>query len=184
MTADTVAARVAAMPDGDVIYPVLPQAVGSRCNHCWQPASDLATCEHPLDGDLRLLCIRCVHALRYGLPISPTEEQLAEMWEWLAHQHINHKAAIDAGKPRQSTGVTEAHIDRALTAHTSQWMPPQTRWLLFRDLTRHLIEHQDAANCDVNYDELDPEWRHPEVYANRCRGLVEDAVNKLIGRKA
>lgn len=165
------------MSTDTTLYPTSMNTVDSRCNHCWQPGPS-ALCRDPLGDEpsLTRLCSPCDRTLRAGRPVELTDEQLAEMWEWLAHQHINHKAG-------EATGVTDEHIDRALAAHTPAWMPPQAGWERFGALCDDLSTWHKAEAGDVDYASLEPEWRDAAAYAIHCRGLVDDAVAKLAGRR-
>lgn len=171
------------VPAGDVLYPVVPQSAYSRCTYCWQPKPDLAIGRDPGNPEiLRRLCGSCHHALNTGRPADVSTEQVAEAWEWLAHQHINDRAVRDAGTPAMGTGVTDTVIDEALRDLAPHLTPEQGRQAV-EELEEMLLQRQDAQNGDVNYDELDPEWRDGEVYANRCCGLVDDSLAKLVGER-
>lgn len=158
-----------------IVYPVVQQAAGSRCTYCWQPGQS-AMCADPYGEGLRRLCGRCDRSLRSGWVVDLTDEQLAEAWEWLARQYINERAG-------EETGVTEMHIDWALASLTPAWMPPQAGWERFQGLCEDLLRHQEAEAGDYDSASLEPDWRDAETYATHCRGLVDDAVRKLIGRR-
>jgi hypothetical protein len=159
---------------GTALYPVVPQAVHSRCTHCWQPGPS-AMCADPFGEGLRRLCGPCAATMRTGWAVELTIDQQAEAWEWLARQHINHRGGED-------TGVTDEHIDWALAALTPAWMPPQVGWERFECLCEDLLRHAEADAGEYDPASLEPDWRDAEAYANHCLGLVDDAVNKLIGR--
>lgn len=169
MTADTTAAPV--------LDPVIYDSAGSRCTYCWQPGPS-AMCADPYGDGLRRLCGPCAARLATGWAPELTDEQGTEAWIWLARQHINQRA----GEP---TGITDLHVDWALAALTPAWMPPQVGWERFEGLCEDLLTLQAAEDGDVDlYSTLEPEWRDAEVLVNHLRGVVDDAVNKLIGRTA
>lgn len=160
----------------ELIYPVRAQTAESRCTHCWQPGPSALHAD-PFGEDLRRLCGPCGARLRTGYTADLTLVQLAGMWEWLAHQHINHLAGED-------TGVTEAHIDRALAEHTPAGMPPQAGWARFEALMDDLAAFHRAEDPATVLDCAETGPDHDgETYANDLRGLVDDAVHKLIGRR-
>jgi hypothetical protein len=135
-------------------------------------------CADPFSDGLRRLCGRCDRALRHNLPVVLTDEQQAEAWEWLARQHINHRAGED-------TGVTDAHVDWALAALAPAWMPPQVGWQRFEGLCEDLLTLQAAEDPSAVLDAAMTGPDHDaETYTNQLRGLVDDAVHKLIGRTA
>lgn len=168
----------------EVLYPVVPQSIFARCLYCYQPASDIAVCEDPRDGDLRRLCGRCYRALAAGQRITLTEAELTEAWTWLARQHINQKAAENDGAPLEETGVTDVVIDAALTDLALHLNPFSGR-LALEDLEDALLRLQDAEDPATVLDRevTGPEF-DAETYVNHLRGCVDDAVHKLIGRTA
>lgn len=160
-----------------ILYPVLPEAASTRCTHCWQNRPDLAWTRDPLEDVLRRLCGRCAIAVTNGWPVNITDDELSEMWLWLACQHINHRAGCD-------TGITDEDIDRALAAHTPAWMPPQAGWQRFEELKHDLLEFQAAEDPATVLDsEVTGPDHDAETYTNQLRGLVDDAVARLIGRR-
>lgn len=163
------------MSAATIVYPVHEQAADSRCSNCWQPGPS-AMCADPFGEGLRRLCGRCAATIRTGWAVELTDEQATEAWEWLARQHINHRAGED-------TGVIDVHVDWALAALTPAWMPPQMGWQRFEGLCEDLLELQAAENGDVDLNTLDPQWRNAETYVNHLAGLVDDAVHKLIGAR-
>ncbi|MGI5223597.1 hypothetical protein [Actinoallomurus sp. CA-142502] len=172
-----------AMNGAPILYPVQPSRAPSRCWRCWQALPDLATGEDPRDGQLRQLCRGCHSRLSAGLPVELTDAQLAEAWEWLAHQHINQRAAAQAGRLAEGTGVTDAFIEDALN-DLAPHLTLEQGWHAVEELEAQLLAFQDAERGDVNYDQLDPEWRDGEAWANRCRALVEDALRPLVGGRS
>ena len=69
------------------------------------------------------------------------------------------------------------------SAYADPALDVDTKHLLWTDLKDAIDAWCKAVDCDVDYASLEPKWRDPKVYANHCRGLVDDAVHKLIGRK-
>jgi hypothetical protein len=135
-------------------------------------------CRDPFGEGLRRLCGGCGRALRTGRAPELTDDQLTEAWPWLARHYINERAGL-------KTGVTEAHIDWALAALTPVWMPPQVGWERFEGLCEDLLTLQEAEGPCAVLDVATTGPDHdPETYVNDLRGLVDDAVHKLIGRPA
>lgn len=92
-------------------------------------------------------------------------DKLAEQAERVAIQAINGLAVLPSALADPSVDIIEKF----------------QRW---DDLRDAICEWQAAMDGEVDLDTLEPQWRDAEVYTNHLRGLVDDAVHKLIGRSA
>lgn len=90
--------------------------------------------------------------------------RLAETAEAAAVRSINGENAMPSAYADPDLDIDEKH-------------------LLWTDLKDALLRHQAAEAGDYDPVSLEPDWRDPETYANHCRGLVDDAINQLIGRR-
>jgi hypothetical protein len=153
----------------------------SRCTHCFQPRDDIAIVTIPDHFDSafwaqRRLCDRCSCLVDDKTPDVPAEE-MAEPWEWLARQHINHVAGLD-------TFVDSELIGKALRDHASR-LRFDYGWEVFEELMDAVMRLQAAEDPDTVLDcEVLGDEHDAETYVNHCRGLVDDAVHKLTGRTA
>lgn len=159
-----------------ILYPQTYNSYFSRCTFCFQTRTDISVCADPSDpAELRRLCRRCDRALRSGVLPDLDTEDLIESWVWLARQHQNHRDG-------EETFVDDTVIDAALCNLTFGNASMYGRRLSFTDLKQALLDLQDAETGEVDYASLEPQWRNAGMYANRMRGLVDEAVHKLVGR--
>lgn len=143
------------------------------CCACFQPQQDISHALDPRTGTLSLLCGLCYRTLDAGQEVPlPAGEVLEQTWLRLARLH-------------QNSEIGDETVDFALAALTSQWMPPQTGWQRFTDLKDALLQLQAAEDPSAVLDcAMTGPDHDPETYTNDMRGLVVEAVHKLIGRPA
>jgi hypothetical protein len=152
----------------------------SRCTHCFQPRDDIAIVTIPDAFDRafwgqRRLCGRCA-CLADGKKPAIADAEMAEPWEWLARQYINHRNGCD-------TFVDGELVGYALRKHAR--MRYDRAWERFTDLMDAVMRLQAAEDPDTVLDcEVLGTEHDAETYVNHCRGLVDDAVHKLTGGAA
>jgi hypothetical protein len=139
------------------------------CRGCFKQSDSVSHAIDPRTGTLDLFCGDCYRTLAAGeQPPRPTDAALKRTWLRLARLHQNHE--IDDQDAGLALGTLATHL------------VPVDAWDAFELLKHELLELQKAENGDVDLLTLEPEWQDAERYENRLRGLVDDAVHKLIGR--